>query len=78
MVIKFTKHALKQIRLRKITKNEVFSTLNTPDKLSQDKFGNFIAQKRFKNYLLRVFYLHEEDTKLVITAYKTSKLDKYQ
>ncbi len=73
MVIKFTKHALKQIRLRKITKPEVFSALNIPDKLSQDKSGNSIAQKRFKNYLLRVFYLNEEDTKLVITAYKTSK-----
>ena len=78
MVIKITKHALKQIRFRNINKNEVFTTLNTPDKLSHDKFGNLIAQKQFKNYLLRVFYLIEKDTKTVITTYKTSKLEKYK
>ena len=78
MAIIFTRHALQQMKFRNINKNEVNSTLNNPDKTSQDKFGNFIAQKRFKNYLLRVFYLQDEDTKLVITAYKTSKLDKYK
>lgn len=77
MAIIFTKHALQQMKFRKINKVEINTTLNSPDKTSQDKFGNFIAQKKFGNYILRVIYLHEKDTKRIITAYKTSKLGKY-
>ena len=77
MVIQFTKHALKRIKIRKIEKTEINITLNNPDKIVEDKFGNVIAQKKFGNYLLRVVYLHEKNTKIIITAYKTSKFSKY-
>ena len=77
MVIQFTKHALKQIKLRKIEKAEINDALNNPDNVLQDKFGNFIAQKKSEKYLLRVVYLHEKDIKKIITAYKTSKFSKY-
>ncbi len=78
MAIIFTRHALQQMKFRKINKVEINTTLNNPDKTSRDKFGNFIAQKKHGNYLLRVVYLPEKDAKRIITAYKTSKLNKYK
>jgi len=78
MVIQFTKHALKQIKIRKLEKADINTTLNNPDKIIEDRFQNFIAQKKFGNYLLRVVYIQEKDTKIIITGYKTSKFDKYK
>ena len=78
MAIKFTKHALHVIKLRKIKKAEINNALDNPDKITQDKFGNHIAQKKIGDYLLRVIYLQEENTRTIITAYKTSKLSKYE
>lgn len=77
MVIQFTKHALKQIKIRNLEKADINATLSDPDKTLEDRFHNFIAQKRIGNYLLRVVYLKEKDTKIIITAYKTSKFKKY-
>ncbi|MHA1649275.1 MAG: DUF4258 domain-containing protein, partial [Candidatus Helarchaeota archaeon] len=75
--ITFSKHSLQQIKLRKITKNEVLKVLNNPDEILRDKFGNKVAQKIIGNFLLRVFYLEEKDKITIITAYRTSKLKKY-
>ncbi len=77
MVIIFTKHALQQIKLREIDRTKIIITMNSPDKLTQDRYGNNIAQKKFENYLLRVFYTIKEDIRTIITAYKTSKFEKY-
>ena len=77
MLIKFTKHALERMKIRSITKEEIFDIINNPEKELSDSFGNTIVQKVKKNYLLRVFYYNEENSKIVITAYKTSKIDKY-
>ena len=77
MLIKFTKHALEPMRIRSITKDEVIDAITNPDKEANDFFGNIIANKVKKKYLLRVFYHNEEGSKVVITAYKTSKFDKY-
>ena len=77
MPISFTKHALERMRIRGITKEEIIDTINNPKKELNDSFGNVIAHKVKKKYLLRVFYNIKEDSKIVITAYKTSKIDKY-
>ena len=77
MLIKFTKHALERMRIRSITKEEVIDTITNPEKEANDFYGNIIAIKVKKKYLLRVFYNIEEGSKIVITAYKTSKIDKY-
>jgi len=77
MSIKFTKHALERMKIRSITKEEIIDTINNPDKKTNDSFGNIIVQKVEKKFLLRVFYYIEENSKIVITAYKTSKLTKY-
>ena len=77
MSIKFTKHALQRIKKRKISKDEILDTINNPDLLEKDLYGNSVAQKRIESRLLRVFYFSEGDAKIVITAYKTSKTEKY-
>ena len=77
MSIKFTKHALERMKIRAITKEEIIDAINNPEKEVNDSFGNVIAHKIKKKYLLRVFYYIEEDSKIVITAYKTTKIDKY-
>lgn len=77
MPIIFTKHALERMKVRNIPKEEIINTINNPDNLLNDSFGNKIAHKVKKKYLLRVFYYIEGNSKVVITAYKTSKFDKY-
>jgi len=77
MAIKFTKHALQRMKARNISKDEIIEAINYPDNLLNDSYKNKIAQKVKKKYLLRVFYYLEGDSKIVITAYKTTKIDKY-
>lgn len=77
MLIRFTKHALERISARNIDKSEILSAINQPDNIKQDEFGIFIAQKKIHDLLLRIFYFEEEETKIIITAYKTSKIKKY-
>ena len=77
MLTTFTKHALERMRIHGITKEEVIDAIINPEKEITNSFGNFIAHKVIKKYLLRVFYRIEEDSKIIITAYKTSKIDKY-
>ena len=77
MLMKFTKHALERMRIRGITKEEVIDAITNPDKEIIDSYGNRIANKVKKKFLLRVIYYIKEDSKVVITTYKTSKIDKY-
>jgi hypothetical protein len=65
------------MRIRGITKEEIVDAVNNPNKELDDPVGNIIAHKLKNNYLLRVFYFNKEGSKIIITAYKTSKLDKY-
>jgi hypothetical protein len=65
------------MKIRGITKEEIVDTINNPEKEINDTFGNKIAHKVKKKYLLRVFYYKRENSKIIITAYKTSKIDKY-
>ena len=77
MPIKFTKHALERMKVREITKEDIIGAINNPEKIIQDAHGIFIAQQVKKKYLLRVFYYTQKNSNIVITAYKTSKLNKY-
>jgi len=43
MVIEFTKHALQQIKLRQIDKTEIIITIDSPDEIARDKYGNNIV-----------------------------------
>jgi hypothetical protein len=77
MSVKFTKHALQRIKSRNISKDDVLDTIDNPKNVINDSYGNLIAQKMKGKYLLRVFYFIEGESKVIITAYKTTKVKKF-
>jgi len=81
MKVKYTKHALVSLEERGIKKNIVEETLKTPGQVIKGGANRETAQSIFKrddkDFLFRVIYTKKEDSIKVITAYWTSKIDKY-
>ena len=77
MRIIFTQHSLSQMKIRNISMENVIECLRNPDRELTDDYNNIIAQKINSSILLRVVYRKENEDKIVITAYITSKLKKY-
>lgn len=82
MNYQFSKHAIQQIEARGIDRQTVSMVMNTYDKIVTDTTGLMIYQKLIKeqgkDYLYRVFVNKERNPFLIVTAYKTSKIDKYE
>jgi hypothetical protein len=78
----FSKHAKEQLKRRSIEKSMVDTVLNKPDSIIKHSDINTIYQKVIKeercNYPYRVFVNESRDPKLIITVYKTSKIEKYE
>ena len=55
-----------------------FLPLHFSEKTDLDENGNYIVQKILGPHLLRVVYRLDGEDKVIITAYKTSKLKKYR
>ena len=66
---------------RDLSERIVVSALEKPEQILQSKKGRKIAHKIFtksgEEFLLRVVFSEEDDTKKVITVYCTSKISKY-
>jgi len=81
MQIAYTKHSEGQLLERNISKSTVEKALVQPDETIVKSNGQIIAHKLLflgkTRFLLRVFYSEEFDTKRVLTAYLTTKIDKY-
>ncbi len=77
MKIKFIEHALERMKERGITKDEVINAISKPDYVEKGYGGREVAQKLIDGKLLRVIYERHGDEIIVITAYKTSKVEKY-
>ncbi|MBO8175060.1 MAG: DUF4258 domain-containing protein [Thermococcus sp.] len=75
--ILFIPHALERMNERGISKDLVIGALTNPDKVEEGHFGRKVAQKNIDGKLIRVIYEEHEDEIIVITAYITSKVDKY-
>lgn len=76
MTIAYTIHALERMKTRGINKNEVFSCLSNPDKI--EMLGKIAkAVKKIDDKTLIVYFRRENEIMIVITAYKTSKTQKY-
>ncbi len=77
----FSKHALYQIAERSLSKNEIISTISKPDKIIPQNNHKFKAVRRLKKnnkqYLLVVIYRKINSISKVITAFLTSKVNKY-
>ncbi|MBI5700890.1 DUF4258 domain-containing protein [Candidatus Saganbacteria bacterium] len=81
-MIKLSLHADRQLNERDLSLKDIESVINKPDQLVSAKTkGRKIAQKiifRSKiKFLYRVVYVKEGHDFLVITAYRTTKIEKY-
>ena len=77
----FSRHALEQMGLRCISEELVQSIVKYPDSIiNQDEtvmiYSKLVIEKS-KAYLYRVFINHLKRPALIITVYKTSKIEKY-
>jgi hypothetical protein len=62
---------------RSITEELVKSILNHPDNVDCRNGKRKIAQRFIERKLLRVIYEEDDDTIIVVSAYGTSKVNKY-
>ena len=70
MEIWYTDHALKRIRQRRITREQVEVTINEPHVVDQDKIpGRRVANREFGRRRLKVVYAPTNSDVFVITAY---------
>ncbi|MEW6447264.1 MAG: DUF4258 domain-containing protein [Bacillota bacterium] len=81
MRVRFTAHAAKQLVERGLSKDAVLEILVAPGQVIQQETGISVFQRRYaeegKEYLVRVAARLEGSGWVVLTAYKTSKVQKY-
>jgi len=81
MDVKYSHHALVRMNARGITKSHVQLVLEHPDSVDDQSEENRVYSKLVKEetklYLYRVFVSMGELPMTVISAYKTSKIQKY-
>jgi len=80
--IKFSKHSIERIKARDISKETIIEILKNPDSFKDESSCMRVYQKiirqKGKKFMLRVFVNVCKDPNLIITAYKTSKIEKYE
>ncbi len=78
----YSKHALEQINHRGLSKDTIDMIIRKPDHILPDSEDVAVYQKLVKeedkHYLYRVFVNKIKNPPVIITAYKTSKTDKYE
>lgn len=74
--------ALEKMSRRGIKRDMVIQTLEGPDDIVPGHSGRKVAQKLYtiegNDKLLRVVFEEEKDRTVVVTAYLTSKIEKYR
>lgn len=79
----FTEHALFEMQRRGLSKETVEEVIKSPEQQWYVKKGRVVLQSRLfvaaseKLYLVRVFVDLDRNPPEVVTAYKTSKIEKY-
>ena len=77
-----SKHAEIQLKRRGIAKKTVSEVISNPDTKTNIDADLVVYQKQMeegdRNYLFRVFVNTNKTPPLVVTAYKTTKIDKYE
>ena len=77
----FSLHAIEQLTKRNITQEIILLVIESSSEEKSIKEGITIYQgtivENGKMYLIRVFVNEEKIPPLIITAYKTSKINKY-
>lgn len=82
MRYKISRHAQTEMERRDIPLSLVESVLDNPQQIATERDGRKVYQSQVefgngKILLLRVIVADEVDPKVVITVYRTSKIDKY-
>ena len=68
MKIRFSRHAKRQMKWRKLSENDVLSAVKEPDDIENTIKGRKNAFKNFEKGVLRVTYKKDGDQVVIITA----------
>ena len=80
---RLTDHARFEMERRGITENEIAQVLSTPEQVEMVRTGRAVYQSRMvvdeqaQGCLLRVFVDIDREPPEIVTAYRTSKVEKY-
>jgi hypothetical protein len=81
MNFSYSNHALEQMKLRNLSMVLVEEVLKDPDEVIQYEdlsiYQAIVEAGKSKKYLIRVFVNIKKEPALVVTVYRTSKIDKY-
>lgn len=81
MKFQFSSHALQRMKNRNISNEIVLKVVGSPDSVSLQNDSVVVYSKivefNSKTYLYRVFVNNDKIPPLIVTAYKTSKFEKY-
>ena len=82
MNYRLSSHAREEMARRDIPVQTVESILNSPQQVVLDAAGKRVYQSKVdfepgKTYLVRVVMNEESDMPVVVTVYRTSKVEKY-
>ncbi len=77
----FSKHARERMKSRGISVDQVTDVMENPDDVISQPCKTIYQKKIYKKnslYLYRVFVNSCKEPELIITVYRTSKIDKYE
>ena len=82
MKFRISRHASEEMQRRSISLEMIESVLNGPQQVVTDPEGKSVYQSKIdfpsgKAYLVRVIVAEEADTSVVVTVYRTGKVEKY-
>ena len=80
-MVKFTKHALEQIKERNLSEGFIEKALKNYHSKTQDEgmtVFHYLYEEDDKRYMLRIFVNEMVVPNKIVTVYKTSKIEKYQ
>lgn len=82
MIFRFTRHAEEELVHRRIPRHIVQNVLDAPEQIVPEREGKRAYQSVVnmggKNFLIRVIVDDRTDPGVVITVYRTSRIDKYR
>jgi len=73
-MVVFTEHALLKLNQRKIKKEFVLKTLETPDHTAMSPSGRIVAFKKFSKLYPKVIYKRERHNIIVVTQHWVEKM----
>ena len=82
MTVSFSPHAVGRMIERELDGSLVLDVVEHPQQLIEEE-GAKIAQRRFfdpevgKEYLIRVFFVEQEGARVIVSVYRTSRVQKY-